>query len=198
MNLLFDNRLAPLTSRIGFLEGDVELITQTFVRWQQPIQSGRGVSLSVRPVSAKLDALLCSLLPLTSVERRRFLFVSTRSPWVAYFDNGHKGADTFSCISFLAKQLNCRGLGIAAVPNTIAGESKNAKGRYGAVILEAYGGKATDFLNYVRSVSVANDGGKWVFSQAGAPFPFEDKSATRIQKLQSALLSRCWTVICDT
>jgi hypothetical protein len=41
-------------------------------------------------------------------------------------------------------------------------------------MLEVYGPEKTDFLNYIRSIAVAYDGDRWVFDQAGTPFPFED------------------------
>lgn len=174
MRLLFDDRLAPITSEIGFVEADCSLATEAFVNWQSPIQKARGVSVTRRQVSGCLEDVLQALLPLTAVERRRFLFVPTASPWVAYFDNGYRGTDAMSVVSYLAKLIKCRGLRVVAVPDTVQGESASARGRYGATILEVYGPHDTEFLNYIRSISVANDGGRWGFHQAGTPLPFED------------------------
>jgi hypothetical protein len=36
--------------------------------------------------------MLLSLLPLTSSDTRRYLFIPTNSDWTAYFDNSHTGA----------------------------------------------------------------------------------------------------------
>lgn len=174
MRLLFDGRLAPITSEMGFLEAPPAAAVQTFVDWQRPIHEPLGVSLTDGPVAGGLEEVLLSLLPLTNVVRRRHLFVPTAGPWVAYFDNGHRGTDAFSAVSYLAQHLGCRGLRVAAVPDTIEGEFKGARGEYGAVVMEVYGPDRTDVLNYVRSVAVVNDGGRWDFSQSGTPFPFED------------------------
>jgi len=173
MNLLLDDRFAPITSEIGFLEAGCSLAAATFADWQRPIQATRGVSLEVRSVSGALVDVLQSLLPLTSVERRRYLFVPTRSAWTAFFDNGHRGADAVSTVSQLATMLGCRGLRIVATPNTISSERRGARGRHGATIFELYGPSGGHFLNYVRSISAVNDGGKWVFSQAGDVQSFE-------------------------
>jgi hypothetical protein len=58
---------------------------------------------------------------------------------------------------------------VVAVPHTI----RKDKGRYGAVMFELYGPNQTDWLNYLRTIYAANDGGRWVFGQSGEPFPFE-------------------------
>ncbi|MGB9180917.1 MAG: hypothetical protein WCB68_16920 [Pyrinomonadaceae bacterium] len=184
MQLLFDDRLAPLTSEIGFLKADCTVAAQAFVEWQRPIQQARGVTLREQSVVGHLEDVLQRLLPLTSIERRRFLFIPTASQWVAYVDSGYRGTDAMSAVSYLAKRIGCSGLRLVAVPDTIQDESTLARGRYGATILEIYGPEDTDFLNYVRSLSVVNDGGKWTFDQGGTPLPFEDIERYRIRDIK--------------
>ncbi|HEV2864844.1 MAG TPA: hypothetical protein VGX48_27875 [Pyrinomonadaceae bacterium] len=184
MQLLLDDRLAPITSEIGFLKADCSVAARAFMEWQTPIQQRRGVSLSRRPVSGSLEDVLQTLLPLTSVEARRYLFIPTASPWVAYLDNGHQGTDAMSAVSYLAKRIGCEGLRVVAVPDTIVSDWGDAPGRYGATMLELYGPHDTHFLNYVRSIGVANDGGKWVFTQGGNPLPFEDLSRYKVREVR--------------
>jgi len=174
MQLLLDDRLAPITKEIGFLEAECAVAVRTFTDWLEALQRDRGVSLTTRAVSGCLDEVLQTLLPLTSLDRRRFLFVPTASPWVAYFDNSYRGTDATGVMAYLARLIGCRGLRIVAVPNTIRGTGMAQTGRYGAVMLELYGPHDTDWLNYVRTIAAANDGGRWVFQQSGTPFPFED------------------------
>jgi hypothetical protein len=174
MKLLLDNKFAPISSEIGFLETNCQQALREFVRWQEPLYQHRGISLTQRAVSGPLGEVLSSLLPLTSVERRRYLFVPTTELWVAYFDNGYQGTDTASVISYLAQRMRCRGLRVVGIPNTIQSKGSSPTGYYGAVIFEVYGPEETDFLNYIRSISVVNEGGRWTFDQAGTPFPFED------------------------
>jgi hypothetical protein len=48
--------------------------------------------------------------------------------------------------------------------------------RRGAAIWELYGPEPTEFLNYVRSVSLVHGSGRWSFDAAGTPQPFESES----------------------
>ena len=181
--LLLGDRLAPITSEIGFIEGPIARVIEAFVAWQAPLQP-KGVTLTSHQVSGDLQTALRSLLPLTSVERRRYLFLPTRSRWVAYFDNGHGGTDVFSAISYLARTIKVDAVRVMAIPNTIKSNVGQAKGRYGGLMLETYGPERGHFLNIQRSVGLINDGGHWRFDANGTPFPFEktDRYAAKSMK----------------
>jgi hypothetical protein len=168
MTLLLDNRLAPITSTIIFFEAEVGNTVTAFLEWQIPIQNKRGVSFDQSHLQGNLEGMFKSLLPLTSVERRRFLFFPTRSAWTAFFDNGHQGTDAST---YICKPLNCRALRITAVPHT----KRDGKGRYGAVIFSLYGPESNGPTNLVRSVYAANDGGEWVFNATGTKQSFEQE-----------------------
>lgn len=174
MRLLFDGRLAPITSTIGFLEFPAEQASACFLDWMRPIHEPLGRRLGESRVGGGLEQVLLRLLPLVSVLRTRWLFLPTASPWCAFFDNGHQGTDAFSVMSYLAGRLGCRGMRVTAVPDTIEGEHKGARGEYGAVVLEVYGPERTHFLNYQRSICALHDGDRWDFSAEGTPFPFEE------------------------
>jgi hypothetical protein len=167
--LLLEDRWAPVTSELGFLETDAEHAARAFAAWQGGLMAPRGIAVAVRPVSGPLEQALSALLPLTGGERRRHLFMPTRSPWTAYVDNAWQGTDAASAMAYMARTLGCRGMRVVAVPQTLRGD----KGRYGAVMLEVYGPRQTDWLNYLRTLYAANDGGRWVFGQSGEPFAFE-------------------------
>jgi hypothetical protein len=167
--LLLGDSWAPVTSEMGFLEAGAEHAARAFAAWQGGLFVSRGTTVEVRSVSGSLEQALSTLLPLTDVERRRYLFIPTRSAWTAYVDNGWRGTDVFGPVSYMAERLGCRGMRVVAVPNTI----QKDKGRYGAVMLEVYGPHQTHWLNYLRTIYVSNDGGRWVFGQSGEPFPFE-------------------------
>jgi hypothetical protein len=181
--LLLGDRLAPITSEIGFIEGPIARVVEAFIAWQAPLQLG-GVTLTSHQVSGDLETALRSLLPLTSDERRRYLFTPTRSRWVAYFDNGHRGTDVFSAISYLARTIKVNAVRVMAIPNTIESNVGQAKGRYGGLMLEVYGPQRGHFLNIQRSVGLINDGGRWRFDANGPPFPFEktDRYAAKSTK----------------
>jgi hypothetical protein len=167
--LLLEDRWAPVTSEMGFLETSAEHAARSFAAWQAALAAPRGIAVEVRPVSGSLEQVLSCLLPLTSPEARRHLFLPTRSPWTGYVENTRGGTDAMSAMSYMAETLGCRGLRVVAVPHTY----RKGKGRYGAVMLEVYGPRQTHWLNYLRTIYASNDGGHWVFGQSGEPFPFE-------------------------
>ncbi|KFE68517.1 hypothetical protein [Hyalangium minutum] len=168
--LLLEDRWAPVTSEMGFLELGAEKAAQAFATWQRGLMTPRGISVEVLPVSGTLEQVLSSLLPLTSGETQRHLFIPTSSAWTAYVENGWTGTDAVSPMRSMARRLSIRCLRVVAVPHTLRGN----QGRYGAVMLGVYGpeqpGKLT---NTVRSLGASNDGGRWVFDESGEPFPFE-------------------------
>jgi len=172
--LLFEDKFAPITSEIGFLESNPFSCAEAFVSWQTPIHSRRGVSLITSCVGNQIPSLFTSLLPLTSIERRRYLFAPTRSKWTAYFDNGWAGGDPASTISYLAGQMKCRGVRAVCIPHTIKSDANSNRGRYGAVILEVYNGTDSKEHGADRSIYVSNDGGRWVFGANGKQLEFEN------------------------
>lgn len=167
--LLLDDRWAPVTSEMGFLETDAEHAARAFAAWQAGLEARRGIAVEVHPASGTLEQTLSALLPLTSPERQRYLFLPTRSTWTGYVENARGGTDAASAMAVMARTLGCRGLRVVAVPNTY----RQGEGRYGAVMLEVYGPHRTAWINTIRVVSASNDGGRWVFDQCGEPFPFE-------------------------
>lgn len=178
--LLLDDRWAPVTSELGFLEAQAEYAAHAFATWQGGLVAPRGVTVNVHPVSGSLEQVLSCLLPLTSPEVRRYLFLPTRSPWAGYVENTRGGTDAASAMRYMSRTLGCRGMRVVAVPQTLSKD----KGRYGAVMLEVYGPHRTSWLNYLRAVSASNDGGRWVFDQFGEPFPFEKLEQYQARKVR--------------
>jgi hypothetical protein len=184
MKPLLDDALAPVTEEVGFVETGVHTLTNWFERWEQSNQNERGVRITRRDVVGSLAELLRSLEPLTSVERRRFLFLPTAGPWTAYFDNGWQGTDA-AILSHVAIELRCRAIRVVAVPDSMGLDApKSKRGRYGATTLEVYGPEEIDFANELRTISSTNDGDRWVFVQSGEPFPFEDRAAYRARNVR--------------
>ncbi len=167
--LLLEDRWAPITSEMGFLETSAEHAARAFAAWRAGLLAPRGIAVQVRSVPGSLEQTLSALLPLSSPEVLRQLFIPTRSAWTAYVENARGGTDASSPISYMAEALGCRGLRVFAVPHTY----RNGRGRYGGVMLEVYGPHQTSWLNHLRAVSASNDGGQWVFHQFGEPYPFE-------------------------
>ncbi|HEX8701358.1 MAG TPA: hypothetical protein VF815_21205, partial [Myxococcaceae bacterium] len=86
--LLLEDRWAPVTEEMGFLELEAEQAAQAFATWQKGLPTSQGRTIEVLPVSGTLEQVLFSLLPLTSGETQRDLFIPTRSAWTGYVENG--------------------------------------------------------------------------------------------------------------
>jgi hypothetical protein len=173
---LLNGRFEPITSEIGFLECEAKSAAKAHREWQASIHAKRGVTVEIREVHGDPATKLSALLPLTSVEIRRHLFVPTKSAWTAYVDNAWRGTDAFPPTSHLAQALGCRGVRAVWIPHTIRTQDGTSRGRYGATIFELYAPtpSAGQVLNTVRSICAANDGGRWKFSAVGSPQDFEE------------------------
>lgn len=168
MKSLLGGELAPITYAWGFIEAPLQSVRDAFHKWRSALYKNV-TTLSFR--SSLREALL-QLQPLT-VPPRKELLMETSSSWTAYFDNSIQGGDPFPPISYMAEYLKCRSLAVTCVPHTLKSEDKDAKGTYGAVQFELFAPEPTEFLNYERSISAANDGGHWVFNATGTVQPYE-------------------------
>lgn len=190
MRLLLDDRFAPITSTMAFLELGVDEAVRAFVERQVQVESWRRVTLGSRPIVAQsLEEALTELLPLTNVECKRYLFVPTKSRWTAFFENDVNGTDAFSTIGYLVGRTGARGLRLTTVPHTLRSDG----GRHGAAIFELYA--AGEELNVQRVVSASNDGGRWRFDEAGEELDFEEVESYRQErkirnKLTAEMLQR--------
>lgn len=180
MKLLCGDAFAPITSEIGFLEADIATAVDVFVRWQTRIMAPLGVRVGERPVAGSLSDVFRTLLPLTGPRPRRYLFLPTDSTWLGIFDNSSSGTDAFSVPSYLASEIACRALRIGAVPDTL--KDGASRGRYGALAFELFGPEGGP-LGHIRSITLINDGGKWVFEHFGAPLPFEHAQKYGLRKM---------------
>jgi hypothetical protein len=164
---VFDGRLTPITETFGFLQCETTRAAKFFVDWDNRIHADRGLSVVQRTIEGGVEAVMRSLLPLTSVQCRRYLFIPTRSNWTAYLDNGHQGTDAFPPMSYMAGELKCNGVRATCGP-------KATKKSLPGIILEMYGPERTEWLNVIRTVSAASDGSRWSFHAWGPVQPFED------------------------
>ncbi len=179
MPLLLDDRLAPITSEYGFIEASYSAVARWFHQWDAAIQQPLGRTVVERPITGGLERALQLLAPLTAPLRRRFLFMATASAWCGYFDNGARGGDA-AALSHVAMSMGCRAMRIVAVPDS----SEGGDGRYGAATFELYGPERREFLNYVRSVGVLNDGGRWKFISVGPPLEGENISDYKARRIR--------------
>src|SRR5207248_6144953 len=132
-------------------------------------------AVTERRLEGDLVALVSQLQPLTGGVRPRELLLGTADEsWTAYLDCGIQGTDPISPIGHLTRTLQCQGLAVTAIPHTV-GTGLEIPGRYGAVQFQMFGPLATEFLNYVRTLSLTNDRGRWRFDANGTVQDFERK-----------------------
>jgi hypothetical protein len=174
--LLLEDRLAPITSRMGFIETECQLAVAQFLQWQTEIKARSGISVGQREVRGGIEEVLLSLLPLRTNEFTRCLFIPTSGGWTAYVGNGYRGTDQGAVI-YLAKRLNRRTVWVVAKPHSLRRSGTPRSGRQGALIFEAYGPESTEHLGLIRRIRLQNDAGKWEFFLDGTPFPFERRES---------------------
>lgn len=152
----------PVTSDMGLIHADVARIlgSETF---------NELFRVEGQVVTSLEDAL--SALPPLSIEGKRAIWVTTQVGWTAYFASGIQGSDPFSVVRHLALELGVLAMRVCSTPADVL---------YPANIWEVYappelGGDEP--LGIRRSITAANDGGRWVFEQCGDPFDFEDMGA---------------------
>ena len=163
MKNLLDGSFAPLTYAWGFIEAPLQAANDALYKWR----SSHFNKLTTSSFSSSLGEALQRLEPLT-IPPRRELLIQTESPWTAYFDNAADGGDPASPVGYLAESMKCRTLAVTCVPQTSM--------TYGAVQFQLFAPERREFLNYERSISAANDGGRWVFSATGTVQPYEETS----------------------
>jgi len=185
--LLLGDRFAPITSSIALLNTDIELVVERFVEWMQAIELkyGRKVEVRSRSFSGLLPDALTQLLPLTSVEIRRHLFVSTSANWTAYFNNAWRGTDTGSYMHYMPQVLQCKGVQLTAIPDTIQDYGNTFNARWGATILGFHSHQSTGLLNLDRLIQLIHEPSGWNFRQLGIPYKFENLQAYERRIIQS-------------
>lgn len=172
------DQLAPVTSRIGFLESPLDEVADNLRAWRQEIHG----SASRKRLSSGLFDNIRELEPLVGGVRPRELVVATRSPrWTALVDCGVAGSDPTSTIGYLSRTMRVQGVTVTSIPDRPAYDGRTE--RFGARQLELFGPIPTAFLNYVRTISVVRDGARWRFDANGTTQHFEDVAAYSRRKV---------------
>lgn len=161
----------PTTASVGFLEAELPTVVTAFMKWREKIQQ-----LPVcRTIQGEFDAGIEALLPLTAGDIRRWIFFDVGG-WTAFFNNYASGTDAGPTSAVMARNLGCRALRVVVVPKGV--------GTYPATMLEIYGPTGVEPRHHVRTISAANDGGRWRFDLFGVPQPFEDEDAYTVRRIQ--------------
>lgn len=167
---LWGDAFAPVTSAMGFLRAPLEVVAEGLVGWRREIHGA--AAQSERLVGGLRDHV-SRLEPLTGGVMPRELVVSTANPeWTATFDCSVQGGDPSTTVGYLARTLKTQGVVVVSIPD--APEGPGRPRRFGARQFEMFAPISTDFLNYVRTVSVVRDGERWRFDANGTVQDFED------------------------
>lgn len=173
MKTLLNDKFAPLTHQVGFLEAALESTLDTFLKWQSEI----GAEVDRQPQHERfvgpLQQALARLEPLTTPPTK-VLLMETRSRWTAFFDNGLRMSDPESPVGHLCTIMPCRGVVAHCAPDRSQTADPNALRIYGIVSFRMFGPHQTKWLNQQRAVVAMNDGGSWLFSADGLEQSFEE------------------------
>lgn len=184
MKTLLNDRFAPITSSVGFLEAPLDSVAETLVAWRRSHEWFRGQPqlVAVASVDQPFPECLARLEPLTVGSRSRELLLETQTRWVAYFDNNHDGTDP-AAVGYLPTKLHCQSLFVTCVPDTFD-ENRKPAGRYGGVQFQLFGPEPNPILNYVRTIGAIHDGDRWAFDTGGVPQPFEQPERYRARRIR--------------
>jgi hypothetical protein len=174
---LLSEWFAPITESFGFLEVPLDDAVVALSRWRESLYTG----VVVTRLQTGFPAALHALEPLTDQRPRELLVAAGR--WTAYFDNLPNGTDPVSAVGKLSRDLKCQAVLATSIPDTesVAGVRPGRSGQVGWSLL---GPIQTDFINYVRSVSVTFDGGRWRFDAHGTVQGFEETDAYRARRIR--------------
>ncbi|WHU48644.1 hypothetical protein QNM97_06505 [Gordonia sp. L191] len=177
---LLDGRFAPITWTIGFFKAPTATVAHALEDWRVELYGRRNVESVV--VGGGLSAMLTQVEPLVRGYTPPELLVPTRNTeWTAYFAGGFSGADE-APIGVLAREIPCEAVMVHLVPECKPSDpSRRPNGGRSIVLMADH---QTDWLNYVRSVWVGQDGNRWSFEQQGDPLPFEDVSAYQRRRVK--------------
>lgn len=191
LRTLLSERFAPITSSIGFLEVPLREAAETLESWRRSLYS----KVAVARLSEGFPDVLNRLEPLTGGARPRELLVNV-DRWTAYFDCSLRGTDAVSAVGHLSRALQCQGVAVEVVPHRV-GVPGVRDGRMGAVQFELFGPLSTEFLNYVRTVSVVFDDGRWHFNTSGTEQAFEETDAYRARRIRDRFTSEVLERYCQ-
>lgn len=158
----------PTTETVGLFRCDANRLAL----W---LAAGLGGEWAARPASwDSIEAVGAFLEP--GQQFARHVLVPW-GHWTAMLTDGPLGTDVGMLPSLAAREIDCMAIRATAVDP----ESD----RFGAVILEVFDPSSIgDLLRRRRTISAADDGGRWVFNQVGVPFEFEDLDAYRRRRVR--------------
>jgi hypothetical protein len=116
-----------------------------------------------------LEEALAGLLPIATTIATRYVLASTANPpWVVCFNNRAWYTSDTALAAWFSESLGARCVSALRQEHTARLTPGGSEGDFGGSDFRVYREGALE-----RSIGCICDGGPWVFSQAGAPYPFE-------------------------
>jgi hypothetical protein len=156
--------LLPLTKEFGLIRAPLDQVVPAFVDW---IRRHTLASTHTRQLTGDVKAAILALLPITTPVSTRHLWLSSRSDWSVYMDNGRLGTNASNVAPVLSSL--CRTTAVRAHASEQERGPDGRIMRYGGAIFEMY-----DLGKPTRTIFSVNDGGRWRFGESGKALPFEE------------------------
>jgi hypothetical protein len=119
----------------------------------------------------------------------RLVLIETRSSHTAIWNNAWRSRGWFEMAFPLTNRLRVDDVFYLSEQKTIVKSEGALRGQWGAIQLIRIAAGSI-----VRSISLVNDGGRWVFTTQGDPAPFEDTpqygARVKTERFTHAMLSR--------
>lgn len=152
----------PTTEEVGFFEVD----HRQLAAWLQSVVGERCISSS--PGWTSVEDAGAALGRPGPVTRRACIKVES---WTLILTDGPQGTDLGGIPIHVPTVFSCRAVRAVCADDDAPG--------YPARVLTVFGPDGAPPLNIERSITAANDGGRWVFETSGTPYDFEDQAAYR-------------------
>lgn len=164
LTTLLDDRYAPLTYSIGFLQATAKQVAKGMTAFFRRVHFGGKAT----QLQGSLTENLLHLQPLTTTVRPRTLLTGTKlEGWTALFDGHATGQGIGQLTAYMARTMKTRGYLIAVIPPASNGSP------LGARQFHVLGPESE--LGQVRCIDlVENYPGKWEFHLHGPTQPYED------------------------
>jgi len=190
MKTLLDERYAPITSAMGFIEAPLDRVWRALAGWRRQLR----IDTETEELDEPFPQALRRLEPLTTHAHPRELVIETSPSWTLYVSNSLRGTDP-APVAVLAEFLACRSVYVVTTPHT-ADAPGVREGRFGGLQFRLFGPRPNPILNHVRSIDLIYDGDRWVFDIAGEPQPFEHPDRYKARRLRDRFTSEMLEEYC--
>lgn len=197
MTALLDNRFAPITFNLGFVDCQFDRFSNELIMAQQQIYTRFGIRADIDRFDASLPKALSKLEPLTS-PADSYLLIETRSSWTAVFGNGFYANNLLDRMSSVLGILECTGLEVVCVPDRSDRTAKDAFRPYGHFSFTLHRWRRSHPTSRIRQVAVIRTAEGWRFTSEGVVQAFEQPKNYQNQDNANRLTPEILAAYCAT